>query len=95
MKDNCNFKIISPASKSIFAEGKDPYHTNFDLSLQMTCSKIGKTKFQSNPKDLSIKYKIKCPKQFNSDNTEWYVYQDVFVSGQKQYDIQASLEELT
>ncbi len=87
LKTNCKFKFITPEPKTTFVPGKDPYHTDFNLSVGMDCDQLLKTKNKPDPQSVHIYYEMKCPKQFNSDYTEWYAYQETFATGNKYFDI--------
>jgi len=95
LKTNCKFKFISPEPKSTFVSGKDPYHTDFNLSVGMDCNQLTKTKNKPDPQSVHIYYEMKCPKSFNSDYTEWYVYQETFAIGNKYFDIDFHIPDIS
>lgn len=91
LKTNCKFKFIKPEPKSTFVSGKDPYHTGFNLSVEMNCDQLTKTKNKPDPESVHIYYEMRCPKQFNSDYTEWYSYHEMFAQDSKYFDIDFDL----
>jgi hypothetical protein len=72
LKTNCNFKFKSPEPKSIFVSNKNPYYTDFNLSVEMNCNQLTKTKNKLDPQSLEISYRMECPKHFNTDRTRNY-----------------------
>lgn len=87
LKSYCKFSFAEPIPKSNFLDNKDPYYTNFKLSINMECdTSFMRNKNKTLPKDIWVSYTMNCPRHFDSDwKSQSGNYNSEFLNNSKEF----------